>query len=142
MTPGRIPGASHSSTLADGRPRCRAEPGRGTRLMPELHTTVTPLLLPAALTPTPAAVDPSAILPFRQELWIPPAVLLSNQTGDASCLVVLRNKLVQLHPALGRSTAVWSYDVAGDKPGQWFADDGCLGPTLVVKRGQRVTITY
>jgi spore coat protein A len=111
--------------------------------VPELHSTVTPLPLPAGLMPTPAAVDPAALLPpFLQELWLPPVVPLYKQDGDAACRVVLRNKLVQLHPALRRTTPVWSYDVAGSGPDQWLADDGCLGPTLVVRRGQRVTATY
>jgi spore coat protein A len=94
------------------------------------------------MIPRAVAVPPADIVPFQDELPVPPAVRLDERRGHPVCEIVLRNKLVQLHRALGRVTPVWSYDLWDPKAKRWLADDSYLGPTLVVRRGQRVTVVY
>ncbi len=110
--------------------------------MPVSHLAVAPLPVPPELVPPAVAVDPAAITPFHDDLPVPPFHHLDRRGGRPVCEVVLRNKLVQLHGALGRVTPVWSYDVWDARAKRWLADDCYLGPTLVVKRDQRVTIVY
>jgi len=110
--------------------------------MPVSHLTVAPLPMPKELEAPAVAVDPNAIAPFQDELPVPPAMHLDERRGHPVCEVVLSNKLVQVHRALGRATPVWSYDIWDNKAKRWLAEDCYLGPTLVVRRGQRVTVVY
>ncbi len=110
--------------------------------MPVENAIVKPLPLPPGLEPQPAAVAPNDLEPFADELPTLPVVDLTGGPNHVRCRVTLRNKLVQVHCKLGLTTPVWSYDVLDEQSGQWLAPDRYLGPTLVVRKGQRVEVMY
>lgn len=91
-----------------------------------------------------APVPATAIQPFQDELPIPKVFHCDRDTDPTECRVILRNKVVQLHSALGAQTPVWAYDVLLDEAKNlWLCDaQNYLGPTLVVRSGRRVIVTY
>ncbi len=99
------------------------------------------------LAPTAAAVDSSAIVPFIDDLPICPVYdvrkLKKEPGADGVRLkIVLRNKLIQIHPALKKTTPVWSYDIYDDNTKTWLTENYYFGPTIVVSKGQRIDVTY
>jgi FtsP/CotA-like multicopper oxidase with cupredoxin domain len=83
------------------------------------------------------------IQPFQDELPVPQVLRLDRDTDPTECRLTLRNKLVQLHSALHAVTPVWCYDVFDVAKNQWLCDpQNYLGPTLMVRSGRRVVVTY
>jgi spore coat protein A len=106
------------------------------------NITVVPLLVSPELIPQPAALDPKDLQPYQGHLPTPPVCDLTAVRDHAQLRIVLRNKLVEIHPQLTRTTPVWSYDVYDDATGKWLAPECYLGPTIVVRRKQHLEMTY
>jgi hypothetical protein len=89
------------------------------------------------------AIPSANIQPFVDDLVIPEVVHLDRDGDPVACRIVLRNKQVYLHKALGQITNVWAYDFWCEKEMRWLCQEGnYIGPTLLVRTGRRIEVTY